>query len=128
MTPSSQEMRSPVKSGRFSVHLTVDGDTVMGIGLPRIAAAPSKARIVPASTAMALAAQRGLSQPTPSVELSYDRSLDVLVWEVSQVSTKPGARPQITTCNVDAHTGRLISWTTGDLLVNMAPGAAQHAH
>lgn len=97
------------------VHLKVDGGIVMDIGLPRIAANPSKARIVPASTAMAVAAEHGLSQHTPSVELEYDPHLDVLVWTISQVSAKPGRRPQITTCNVDAHTGKFIGWTTRDI-------------
>ena len=110
------------------VHLTVDGRTVMDIGLPRVAAAPVKARIVPASTALAIAAEHQLPQPPSKVELAYEPNRDGLIWQVSTVSTRSGSRPQISICNVDAHTGKFIGWTVLDVLINEAPAAAQHAH
>ncbi len=99
------------------VQMAADGDVVMGIGLPKIAASPTKARIVTQSAAEVVAQQHGVSNPNhgPLTRLGYAPDRDALVWGIAEVS-ETKRRAMVTTCYIDAHTGQFLGWSMGEIV------------
>jgi hypothetical protein len=99
------------------VHLTADGSLAMGIGFPRVSADPTKGEVIPLSKAEDVAARHGLHNPNPLLtRLLFSPDRDSLVWQVSEISAGENNNAVETTCHVDAHSGRFLGWTSGEIV------------
>ena len=94
------------------VHLDPMGGVVMEIGLPRISQAPQKARVISMDQAREAAGKERLPLEGAWFELRYEPFLDSLIWRVSHTSETQ----DVTTCNIEAHTGKFVGWTSSHIV------------
>jgi hypothetical protein len=114
----------PLSNGQeycTGVHLTVDGAVVLGIGLPNVLSDPLKAHVLSEPEALEVATRLGVARERASSELSYSSKLDSLVWGITEPTGHEGNRVSTRTCYVNAHTGRLLGWSTGYMVFGSLP-------
>ena len=99
-----------VKEYCAQIDLSSRGRVEREIDLPEVARDAKKGTIIPLTQALQTAETEGVPRESALVELGYEASSDLIVWQISYTKKDESGETVLLTLDMNAHTGQKITW------------------